>query len=102
MLPPTLCLLPTIPEAAAAALQSLLAELLRVVEADASDRGDDRVANARGVEAPPQPDFDDGRDVQVRFVWTRQGADAAHWAQAFSLDGREWETNWTMALTRSD
>jgi len=45
-------------------------------------------------------DVDDGRAVQVRFVWTRLGADAAHWEQAFSLDGREWEVNWTMAFTR--
>jgi len=45
-------------------------------------------------------DVDDGRTVQVRFIWTRQGRDAARWEQAFSLDGREWETNWTMALSR--
>jgi len=45
-------------------------------------------------------DVDDGRTVQVRFVWTRLGADAAHWEQAFSLDGREWEVNWTMTFTR--
>ena len=45
-------------------------------------------------------DTDDGREVQVRFDWTRLGPDAARWEQAFSLDGREWETNWTMALTR--
>jgi hypothetical protein len=45
-------------------------------------------------------DTDDGRPVQVRFVWTRLGPDAAHWEQAFSLDGREWEVNWTMALAR--
>lgn len=45
-------------------------------------------------------DSDDGREVQVRFVWSRRGRDAAHWEQAFSLDGREWEINWTMALTR--
>jgi len=46
-------------------------------------------------------DTDDGRAVQVRFVWTRQGRAAARWEQAFSLDGREWETNWTMAFTRT-
>ena len=33
-------------------------------------------------------DTDDGREVQVRFHWTRQGPDAARWEQAFSLDGR--------------
>jgi hypothetical protein len=45
-------------------------------------------------------DIDDGRDVQVRFTWTRLGADAARWEQAFSLDSREWETNWVMNFTR--
>ncbi len=45
-------------------------------------------------------DSDDGRRVQVRFHWTRLGPHTARWEQAFSLDGREWETNWTMALTR--
>jgi hypothetical protein len=45
-------------------------------------------------------DTDDGRAVQVRFDWTRRGRDAARWAQAFSLDGRAWETNWTMDFTR--
>jgi len=45
-------------------------------------------------------DTDDGREVQVRFHWTRQGPDAARWEQAFSLDGGEWETNWTMSLAR--
>ena len=45
-------------------------------------------------------DTDDGRAVQVRFHWTRLGPDAARWEQAFSLDGHEWETNWTMALAR--
>lgn len=45
-------------------------------------------------------DTDDGRPVQVRFVWTRHRRDAARWEQAFSLDGRHWETNWTMAFTR--
>jgi len=45
-------------------------------------------------------DTDDGREVQVRFDWTRLGPEAARWEQSFSLDGREWESNWTMALTR--
>lgn len=40
-------------------------------------------------------DTDDGRPVKVRFIWTRLGPDHAHWQQAFSLDGKEWETNWT-------
>ncbi len=45
-------------------------------------------------------DSDDDRAVQVRFDWTKQGRDAARWAQSFSLDGGEWETNWTMDFTR--
>jgi hypothetical protein len=46
-------------------------------------------------------DTDDGRVVQVRFVWQRQGHDAAHWEQAFSLDGRQWETNWMNDFVRT-
>ena len=46
-------------------------------------------------------DSDDGREVEVRFVWNRLGADAARWEQAFSLDGIEWETNWTMDFKRA-
>jgi hypothetical protein len=45
-------------------------------------------------------DEDDGRPVKIRFVWTRLGPDAARWEQAFSADGRAWETNWVMELTR--
>jgi hypothetical protein len=45
-------------------------------------------------------DSDDGRAVQVRFHWTRLGPRAARWEQAFSLDGRAWETNWIMDLSR--
>lgn len=44
----------------------------------------------------------EGRPVRCRFVWTVSGADAARWEQAFSEDdGRTWETNWTMDLTRA-
>lgn len=46
-------------------------------------------------------DSDDGREVEVRFVWTRLGADSARWEQAFSLDGQAWETNWIMEFTRA-
>jgi hypothetical protein len=45
-------------------------------------------------------DRDDGRDVWVRFDWTRQGRGAARWEQAFSIDGLEWELNWTMQFAR--
>ncbi len=47
-------------------------------------------------------DTDDGRTVQVRFIWTRLGPQAARWEQAFSLDGGAWETNWTMDLRRTE
>ena len=39
-------------------------------------------------------DTDEGRPIKVVFRWTRLGADAAHWEQAFSLDSKHWETNW--------
>jgi hypothetical protein len=45
-------------------------------------------------------DTDEGRPIKVVFRWTRLGPDAAHWEQAFSLDGREWETNWTVEHKR--
>ena len=45
-------------------------------------------------------DTDDGRQVSVRFIWTRLGPDAARWEQAFSLDGSVWETNWVMEFSR--
>lgn len=46
-------------------------------------------------------DTDEGRPVKLRFRWRRLGPDAAHWEQAFSLDGgREWETNWTVEHRR--
>ena len=46
-------------------------------------------------------DEDDGRPVKVRFIWTRLGPDSARWEQAFSPDGRSWETNWTAEFTRA-
>jgi hypothetical protein len=46
-------------------------------------------------------DTDEGRPVIVRFAWTRLGLNAAHWEQAFSLDGKEWETNWIIEHTRA-
>lgn len=45
-------------------------------------------------------DTDDGRPIKVVFRWQRLGPDAAHWEQAFSLDGKEWETNWTCEFRR--
>lgn len=45
-------------------------------------------------------DLDEGRPVKVRFRWTRHRPGAARWEQAFSLDGRQWETNWICEHTR--
>jgi len=45
-------------------------------------------------------DVDDGRAVHVCFHWQRLAPNAARWEQAFSLDGRHWETNWVMQFTR--
>lgn len=45
-------------------------------------------------------DVDEGRPVRVRFDWTRFDADHARWQQAFSLDGKVWETNWICDHTR--
>ena len=45
-------------------------------------------------------DMDDDKPIKVVFRWTRLGPDAAHWEQAFSLDGKSWETNWTIDHTR--
>jgi len=42
-----------------------------------------------------------GRYVLVRYVWTHQGANAAHFEQAFSPDGgKTWEVNWICDLVR--
>ena len=46
-------------------------------------------------------DTDAGRAVHVRFIWTRLGADAARWEQAFRLDNGAWETNWVMEMRRA-
>lgn len=45
-------------------------------------------------------DTDEGRPVKVRFRWTKHRPGAARWEQAFSLDGRAWETNWVCEHTR--
>lgn len=45
-------------------------------------------------------DTDEGRPIKVVFQWTRLGPDNARWQQAFSLDGKEWETNWIVEHTR--
>jgi hypothetical protein len=73
------------------------------------------ISSASGVMLPPVHggfdgdvgtfvgrDVDDGRDVHVCFQWQRLGRDRASWEQAFSLDGRHWETNWVMQFSRHD
>lgn len=45
-------------------------------------------------------DTDEGRPIKIKFLWTRFGPDAARWQQAFSLDGKAWETNWICDHTR--
>ncbi|MGA9335187.1 MAG: hypothetical protein WBV39_12985, partial [Rudaea sp.] len=42
-----------------------------------------------------------GTPVRARFLWTGITPTTAHWEQAFSVDdGRTWETNWHMRMTR--
>ena len=46
-------------------------------------------------------DTDDGKPVKVVYRWMKQGAGQARWEQAFSYDdGKTWETNWVMEMTR--
>jgi hypothetical protein len=47
-------------------------------------------------------DAHEGTPVLVRYLWSDITPAAARWAQAFSTDdGRTWETNWIMDLTRT-
>jgi len=40
--------------------------------------------------------------IRIRFTWTKVTENALRWEQAFSADaGHTWETNWTMAFTRT-
>jgi len=46
-------------------------------------------------------DKDGGKPVRVVYRWEKQGASHARWEQAFSYDdGKTWETNWVMEMTR--
>jgi hypothetical protein len=43
----------------------------------------------------------DGRPILVRFTWSHITRNGARWEQAFSPDdGKTWETNWYMTMTR--
>jgi len=58
-----------------------------------------KFADGRG-EFYDQEDYN-GRNIFVRFLWTRVSTDTPHWEQAFSLDGgKTWETNWITDFTR--
>jgi hypothetical protein len=46
-------------------------------------------------------DQDGERAVLSRALWPHITPDSLHWDQAFSLDeGKTWETNWRMQMTR--
>jgi len=47
-------------------------------------------------------DDDAGKPVKVRYAWNKIDHDHARWEQAFSYDGRSWETNWTADFLRAD
>jgi hypothetical protein len=45
----------------------------------------------------------DGRPLLVRFTWSNITKNSARWEQAFSPDdGKTWEKNWIMTMTRLD
>lgn len=47
-------------------------------------------------------DVDAGAPVLVRYLWTEITATRAKWDQAYSRDdGKTWETNWIMRMTRT-
>ena len=46
-------------------------------------------------------DVFEGRPIRCRLIWYGISETSAHWEQAFSLDdGKTWETNWYMDMTR--
>ena len=46
-------------------------------------------------------DIEGGIPVRVRYIWSEITPTSARWEQAFSTDqGKTWETNWIMELTR--
>lgn len=60
-------------------------------------------AFANGVGVFEGRDEEGGRPVRVRFTWSNITPTSARWEQEFSPDeGRTWEKNWIMVLTRED
>lgn len=48
-------------------------------------------------------DTHEGKPMLVRFLWSQISRNGALWQQAFSVDeGKSWETNWIMQMTRLD
>ncbi|TWH99468.1 hypothetical protein IP90_03083 [Luteimonas cucumeris] len=74
------------------------------------------VSNRSGVLEPPVigrfkdgigtfvgKDVDAGVPILVRYLWTEITPTSAKWDQAYSRDdGKSWETNWIMRMTRID
>ena len=47
-------------------------------------------------------DTDDGKAVRVVYRWEKQAPTHARWEQAFSYDdGKTWETNWVMEMSKA-
>jgi hypothetical protein len=46
-------------------------------------------------------DEHEGTAVKVTYLWSRITPASCRWEQAFSRDGRDWETNWIMEFTRA-
>jgi len=45
----------------------------------------------------------DGRPILVRFTWSNITRNGARWEQEFSPDdGKTWEKNWIMTMTRAE
>ena len=58
-------------------------------------------AFAEGVGTFFGEDEFEGRPILIRATWAQRDASEVSWEQAFSTDqGKTWETNWTMRMTR--
>jgi len=48
-------------------------------------------------------DVFDGKEIIVQFLWDKTDSDIPVWSQAFSADnGKTWEWNWYMTMTRQN